>query len=449
MDRFKLLTDAYYGIGLFECGRGLRRHPREEMPNYADRQGLAYYLNYTGPIVNAAVDPIFKNDIKREYNDSDMFQRFLDDCDRTGTDYQDFCKSAAMQAKLYGSVYVVVDNSNEKKEILGDAIENRDLPFLKLVVPEQIIDWKIDKYGRLMMFQYREEIQNGANSSISEVYTWTPDTWSIGSGDEKITDTHNMGCVPVVQWLARNTDKKIIKPPSEYISVAQANYFLYQLCSWHTQMLRDQAFSILTMPDDGSGEVTVGTNNALVFPSDASHTPDFIAPPATPAEMLTDQMDRIIKEMFRMSGLDSVIGVQSDKSKSGVAKQWDFEKTNKKLADFAVRCENADEAIIALFEKWSGEKVDYNCEYPRDFKINDVVDSLANATAALELGFESVAYKQEVLKRVLEAYMPNIPPETYDKIVEEVSEAITSGVQDRAYGNEGIIDDSDENRQDD
>ena len=449
MDRFKLLTDAYYGTGLFEGGKGLRRHPREEMPNYMDRQGLAYYLNYTGPIVNAAVDPIFKNDIKREYNDSDMFQRFLDDCDRTGTDYQDFCKSAAMQAKLYGSVYVVVDNSNEKKEILGDAIENRDLPFLKLVVPEQIIDWKIDKYGRLMMFQYREEIQNGANSSISEVYTWTPDTWSIGSGDEKITDTHNMGCVPVVQWLARNTDKKIIKPPSEYISVAQANYFLYQLCSWHTQMLRDQAFSILTMPDDGSGEVTVGTNNALVFPSDASHTPDFIAPPATPAEMLTDQMDRIIKEMFRMSGLDSVIGVQSDKSKSGVAKQWDFEKTNKKLADFAVRCENADEAIIALFEKWSGEKVDYNCEYPRDFKINDVVDSLANATAVLELGFESVAYKQEVLKRVLEAYMPNIPPETYDRIIEEVSEAITSGVQDRAYGDEEINDDSDENRQDD
>ena len=150
-----------------------------------------------------------------------------------------------------------------------------------------------------------------------------------------------------------------------------------------------------------------------------------------------------------MSGLDSVIGVRSDQTKSGVAKQWDFEKTNKKLADFAVRCENADEAIIALFEKWSGEKVNYNCEYPRDFKINDVVDSITNATAALELGFESVAYKQEVLKRVLEAYMPNIPPETYDKIIEEVSEAITSGVQDKAYGDEEVNDDSDENRQDD
>ena len=68
------------------------------------------------------------------------------------------------------------------------------------------------------------------------------------------------------------------------------------------------------MQDAGTGEVTVGTNNALIYPADATHTPDFIAPPAAPAEMLTEQMDRIIKEMFRMSGLDSVIGVQSDKS---------------------------------------------------------------------------------------------------------------------------------------
>ena len=100
MDKYSLLTDAYFGTGLFENGAGLRQHPREDPANYKDRQGLAYYLNYTGPIVNAAVDPIFKNDIKRDYNGSTLFQAFLDDCDRTGTDYQDFCKSTAMQAKL-------------------------------------------------------------------------------------------------------------------------------------------------------------------------------------------------------------------------------------------------------------------------------------------------------------------------------------------------------------
>lgn len=79
MDKYSLLTDAYFGTGLFENGAGLRQHPREDPANYKDRQGLAYYLNYTGPIVNAAVDPIFKNDIKRDYNGSTLFQAFLDD----------------------------------------------------------------------------------------------------------------------------------------------------------------------------------------------------------------------------------------------------------------------------------------------------------------------------------------------------------------------------------
>lgn len=274
MDKYSLLTDAYFGTGLFENGAGLRQHPREDPANYKDRQGLAYYLNYTGPIVNAAVDPIFKNDIKRDYNGSTLFQAFLDDCDRTGTDYQDFCKSAALQAKLYGVAYIVVDNSDELAERRSDAVAGRKLPFLKIITPAQIKNWAIDRYGRLTMFQYTETSQVGANAKNTETYTWTQDSWAIGNGDGKTTGNHNIGCVPVVQWLARNTDRKIIKPPSEYLSVAQANYFLYQLCSWHTQLLRDQAFGILTMPDDGTGEVTVGTNNALIYPADATHTPD-------------------------------------------------------------------------------------------------------------------------------------------------------------------------------
>lgn len=433
MDKYKLLENAYYGTGLFENGKGLRKHPRESLENYQDRQGLAYYLNYTGSIVNASVDPIFKDKIKNTYNGSAMFQTFLDDCDRTGTDYQDFCKSAALHAKLYGAVYVVVDNVSAPEATRNEAIQNRSLPFLKFVVPSQIVDWEIDKFGRIIMFKYREEVESGANVKHSEVFTWTPDTWAVGEGEGIVTGTHNLGRVPVVQWLSRNTDKKVIKPPSEFLSVAQANYFLFQLCSWHTQILRDQAFNILTIPDQGEDDITIGTNNVLTFPMEATHTPGFIAPSAAPADMLTNQMDRIIKEMFRMSGLDSVIGVKADTTKSGVAKQWDFEKTNKKLADFAVRCENADKAIVELYELWAGEKVGYDCEYPRDFKINDVIESLTNAQLALELGFNSTVYKQEVLKKVLEAYLPNLQPEIYDKIIEEVAEALQNEARDGVY----------------
>lgn len=436
IDRYTLLHDAYYGTGLFENGAGLRKHPRESDANFADRQGLAYYLNYVSSIVNAVVDPIFKDDIKNDYKDTEMFKAFLDDCDGAGTSYKDFCKAAAQQAKLYGVVYVVVNNAADQEETKETALQNRKFPFLKSVTPQQIKDWTVDNRGRLTMFRYEERIKVGENAEQITTYEWTTNTWRVGEGPEAATGSHNLGVVPVVQWLARNTPKNEIKPPSEYLSVAQSNYFLYQLCSWHTQLLRDQAFSILVVPDTGADELTIGTNNVLTFPPESSHVPNFIAPQSGPSDMLTNQMDRIIKEMFRMSGMDSVVGVQTDQSKSGVAKQWDFEKTNKQLADFSVRCENADKAIIALYEQWANESIDYACEYPRDFKINDVADALADAQAALDLGFDSVSYKQEVLKKVLKAYLPNIEPEIYDKIIEEVAKAIQDQQMHDTYGDD-------------
>lgn len=435
-----LLHDAYFGVGLFEDGKGLRQHPRESIENFQDRQGLAYYLNYTAPIVNAAVDPIFKDDIPRDYNDSKLFEAFLTDCDRSGTSYQKFCKNAATQAKLYGCCYVIVDNYAAQEEALSAAVENRHIPFLKLVLPNQVKDWALDDYGNLTMFQYTEEIQVAANEKKTTDYTWTAEEWKIGAGENAQSGPNLLRKVPVVMWRARETKKNQIKPPSEYISIAQVNYFLYQLCSWHTQILRDQAFNILTMPDSSGVEVTVGTNNVLAYPPDAAHTPAFISPSAEPANMLTDHMDRLIKEMFRMSGLDSVVGVRTDASKSGVAKQWEFEKTNQKLADFAVMCEAADEMIVKLFGEWSNEDIGYDCEYPRDFKINDVIDSLNSAQAALDLGFESITYKREVMKKVLAAYMPNVPPDVYDKMLDEVEATMQDEAMDKSYRNDNVGD---------
>lgn len=443
-ENYSLLHDVYYGTGRFEFGKGLRRHPRESLENFADRQALAYYLNYTAPIVNASVDPIFKDEIPREYEDTETFDTFLKDCDRSGTSYQDFCKNAALQARLYGCCYVVVDNYATQEAALSAAVENRQVPFLKLVMPYQVQDWSVDDYGRFTMFRYTEEVQSGANSKKTTEYLWTEDEWEVGSGDEAVKGLNPLHRVPVVSWRARTTQKIFVKPPSEYLSIAQVNYFLYQLCSWHTQILRDQAFNILTMPDVGSSEITIGTNNVLTYPPEASHIPTFISPSAEPANMLTNHMDRLIKEMFRMSGLDSVVGVRTDNSKSGVAKQWDFEKTNQRLADFSVRCENADKAIIQLYSEWSNEDPQYTCEYPRDFKINDITDALTDAAAALDLGFDSPTYKREVLKKVLAAYMPNVAPEIYDQMVEEVERALQDAAMGANYGDDDVGDDDDE-----
>lgn len=440
VDEYTLLSDAYHGKGLFSQGRGIRKHPRESMENYIDRQALAYYLNYTRPIVDATVDPIFRDEVKRDYNDSPFFNAFLEDVDYSGTKLQEFMRRVAVYAKLYGVAYILVNNTDTLSETREGNLANREFPFLKEILPQELHSWNMDEHGRLLEISFIKQEKTTASGIAYVYHRWTTEEWSVHtSSNFQDTDhiisqgVHGLGVVPIVQWFGRSTSNTNMKPPSEFLSIAQTNYSLYQLCSWHTQLLRDQGFSILTFPDDGNlgDSLTIGTDNLLTYPSDSSHSPSFIAPDAAPANMLTDQMDRLIQEIYRMSGMDSVVGVRE--AKSGVAKQWDFERINQRLADFAVQCESAERKIVQLFELWTGESTDYVAEYPRDFSINDVTESLGQAQTALDLNMGSNTFTVEVAKKVLESYMPNIEPETYDAIISEVESVTEQREQDTMY----------------
>ena len=418
-ETYTLLHDAYYGDGQFKRGGALVRHTRESPENFRKRKKLAYYLNYTGPIVNASVDPIFRNEIKREYNDTAKFKVFLDDADRTGTDLQNYIRRLAVMAKLYGVVYVIVNNETEIGETVQDSLNKRALPYLAHVLPAEVTHWRFDERGRMTEFGYKNTVKDAEDKAKTRYYTWTQTSWAVADENMQIIrqGQHALGRLPVVQYFGRSSDPMDVLPPPEFLSVAQTNYHVYQLCSWHTQILQNQTFNILTMPHTGASELTIGTNNVLTYPPESAHPPAYIAPDAAPAQVLTEQIDRLIREMYRMSGIDSVIGVQS--AKSGVARQWDFERTNQRLVDFAIQCE---------------ETVGYVCEYPRDFKIADVSDGLAQAQAALDLGLDSKTYQVEVARKVLEAYLPNIEPATYDAIIRELEAAAAVTAQAKNYG---------------
>lgn len=439
---YTLLRDAYFGDGQFESGGALVKHARESAENYAKRRQLAYYLNYTGPIVNASVDPIFRNEIAREYNNTAKFKIFLDDADRTGADLQNYIRRMAVAAKLYGVVYIVVNNEASIGATVQDNLDVRALPYLTAVLPQNVTHWKFDERGRLVEFTYKDTVQDAEDKTRTRFYLWTVQEWQVQDENRQTIAQgyNNIGRVPVVQWFGRSADPTEMLPSPEFLSVAQTNYHVYQLCSWHTQILQNQTFNILTLPNSGQEDITIGTNNVLTYPPESTHTPAFIAPDAAPANVLTDQIDRLIREMYRMSGLDSVIGVQT--AKSGVARQWDFERTNQRLVDFAIQCEEAEKAIVALYEAWTGERINYTCEYPRDFKIADIAADLAEAQQALDLGFDSKSFRVEVARKVLTAYLPNIEPDVYDAVISEMEAAADAITRAEEFANESNGDES-------
>lgn len=434
---YELLHDAYYGTGMFAAGGALQKHPRENAANYTFRQQLSYYLNHTAPIINACVDPIFKDTISRNYNEGKLFETFLKDVDRLGTTLQEFMRYNATQAKMYGVMYVLVDNVSEIGETVADQVNNRQLPYLVAIEPKSVYKWLVNDIGELDLFTYTTTVFDNEGKAKTQYNEWTRTSWTVRNEEQKViaTGEHNLGKVPIVQWFGRSSRKIDILPPPEYLAIARTNHQVYHLCSLLTQILNMQTFSTLTLPDNGQGadDITLGTNNVLLYPAESSHAPAFIAPDRGPAEIIMAVIKMLVDDMYRLSGINSVIGVQE--AKSGVAKQWDFERTNQRLADFSVQCESAEKDIIELFELWTNMNVDYKCDYPREFKINDITDSLAQSQAVLDLGLGSNTLKVETGKKVLDSYMPNIEPETFDEIVAEIEESVQRQEQDETYHN--------------
>lgn len=63
-----------------------------------------------------------------------------------------------------------------------------------------------------------------------------------------------------------------------------------------------------------------------------------------------------------------------------------------------------------------------------------MTEGLQQSQLALDLNLKSKTYQVEVARKVLEAYMPNIEPATYDAIIEELERVAAVTEQARTYG---------------
>lgn len=419
---YQLLKDAYFGTGGFETGAYLSKHKRESDEDYAFRRNNAYYLNYFAPIVNALVDPIFKKNPLRDYHGSAerIIKNFSLDADAAGTSIQIFIKRAAVMAKVYGISFIVVDNARDvDSRSQQEMLQRRQFPYAYVLEPDNLEEYGIDKTGDLEYIKFKE-IAHIESGTIQYRYVYFDRTaWKIwGDGIALQQGTHNLGCVPVVPLFSRMLEQKTMRPAPELLPIARTAKALYNHCSWLGEILRNQTFPLLTIPSLDAKDLVIGTNNALGYNPDYSHEPNFIAPPSDPATILQNQIASLVQEMYRMANLSFIISTTQNNN-SGIARQWEFERTNQQLANFAAQCAHAETAMMNLVAKWVNEDITYTVAYPDNFGIVDITEELTQAQAVLDMRLGD-GLREEVLKKVLAAYCPDIPDERFDELIEQL-----------------------------
>lgn len=455
-DKYQFLSDAYYGDGGFEDGGYIVPHPRETYVKLCRRRMLAYYFNYVKTCVHGNVDPIFKELPVRDFSaGNQFFAGFLDDCDCKGTSINRFMKRASLKARLLGVSAIVVDNFTADelgKFTLSGALQHRKYPYIYHVEPNKIMDFAFDQLGNLSMIEIEtvntDVDGEGKKRTSSSRLVWTNTTVirRIDGGGAEVYP-NKIGMIPVVLLFGAEPKENEIKPTSEFFQLAKTNLAIYNACSELRELLRSQAFNILTyaLSDEDdfekARELIVSVENVLLWKGTAGHPPAYIAPSAIPAEMLMNEIKMLVEEIYRMANLASVTGVQQ--KASGVAKEWDFETTNMSLADFAKNIEQAESRVAKIFGAYIGVDLQFKARYSEGFGIVDVSDKLDDITKSLALMIGG-DFDREAKKMAARALFKSLDDKDINTILSDIDsrakDEIYTKAEDIKSGDKGDVD---------
>ena len=439
VNKYELLDNSYRASGGFEDGSYLIPHPRELADKYVRRKNMSYYINYVKPVVDSHVNPIFKNKPIRQ-GLSSTYEQFIKDVDGNGTTLTRFMKKAAIRAKLHGVEFIVVDMEQlEEGQIVTekDIIEQRLYPYLYLVSPSQVNNWALDKFGNLIYFSYTITSNfvddEGNIKSLGENYIWTND-YCIRQiqGEDKRKIVNPLGMIPIVPLYGAINDSDTLIPQSDVYAIARTNYAMFNVCSELRELGRNQAFSLLIYPvaeddDYNSGDepLQYGTADMILYKANGSAHPQFITPPTDASDVLLNEINFMIKEIYRMANLQLVTGV-NQYNVSGLAKEWDNQQLFQTISELAFGLQEAEYKIAKVFSKYMGENMDnLSITYNNQYGIVDSTSILTNATQALALnicGDYNVAMKEQVIRATLK----DIDSTAVDEIINSLHKTPTA-----------------------
>ncbi len=450
-DMYVLLNDAYYGEGGFADGSYLTPHKRESDQKYKERQELAYYLNYIKPCVDSHVNAVFASEPQREYSDKNgLYKQFILDADANGNSLNRMMKNNGLGAKLKGACLIVVDNFNRIPDNVEDTKENRILPYIFKVECERIIEseCELDDKKRIVKVTYYEDdyiapdgktykMKREWDREATRLYQQIVNFGMAVTWEMTEETFHNLNMLPCFFLYGIETVDNAIIPTSEFLHPAKVNKAIYNICSEIREIQRKQTFSILIKPGDPPNEgETVGTENVMYFPSDATNVPAYIAPPDGPLVQLGNNVKELISEIYRMSCVSYT--QQFATAQSGESKRWTFHVTRQILEDFAVNCEIAEQKIAKIFGAWINHDLQAVITYNRMYGADDIDADIERTVAVLSMDLTDKV-KAEVQKKFVRSYFSS----SDDTLIKMLEQSIDDDLLEKETDDDMGNDDSD------
>lgn len=446
LQHWEFLEDCYEG-GREWFHRNIFRYIKEGDTEYRDRVRRAYRFNHTREVVDLVSKYIFKMDIARSENAPNSVKRFWEQSTLNHLSIKDYIKRIATQSSTYGRVWVVVDSTNKgQAATIADEKDGKVRIYSYTVEPEHALDMSYDEEGDLNWILIHEQTRDDADpmessgKMIDRYRLWERDQWTLFTANregKKVTIdvegpfAHDLGEVPVFPADNVISDEMYssasLIDDVAYMDRAVANYL-----SNLDAIIQDQTFSQLIMPAQGlvPGEkeydklVEMGTKRIFTYDGEGGKAPEYISPDVKQAELILAVISKIINEIYHTVGLagertkeDNSQGIDNS---SGVAKAYDFERTNSLLASKADSLEYIENKLCRLVAKWSGEEVSENLvSYPDNFDVRGLYDEFGIANQLMLVAAPDAVRRQQ-MESLVDKLFPQLKKDLRDKMISEL-----------------------------
>lgn len=445
---YAFMDHAYEGTHGFRDGSYLVPHPREMF--YDRRRDFCFYTNFVRPITRAMFEPVFIEPAPRTVDpDSSKFKTFIEDADNAGSSLQSITEDVILFARLHGIAFAVMDNFKEEDqpETAGEAEDQRVMPYLYTRTIEQVEEWKVDKFGNMKSITFIEASVWAKDTGDSEAtehkrwIEWTEEeqiTWTKDK-DEKWVEVerviHDLGKVPVVMVLfAKRKNKTVLLVNPPLYDAARVNHTMFNKDSEIREIERAQGFSQLYVQTDNINSLTVGANNVLGVPMDATIPPGYVSPDPGIQKELVAYQEKVRDDLFRVAEQNGVIGIRT--AKSGEALAWEFYAHESVLQKSSSAATIFEGKVADIFMLYTNEKFTYTVEYPKKFQPRNKKEILGETAEYIELE-PGAKGKALALEKATKVMFVDDDQDRVDEVVQEI--------KDNAE-NEGLSEDEERRR---
>lgn len=442
-------SESYVG-GENYFSKHLIKYYKEGAISYENRLKRAYRENYTKSVIDIINSYLFKDQATRHLGDKRL-EDFFNNMDGHGKDATQFMKSASIASSIFGRIYIVTDKTKlPENRATGTAKDDLESTcYCYLVSPLAVKDIAFDDFGRVKWAIIEEVVRDDDDPFLSsgdlknQYRLWTKDGWYLydEKGDKIESGTYDFGYPPIT-YIDTGEKLDSYNGTSVVSDIAYMDKAIFNSLSRLDNIISDQTFSQLIFPIEGlivdemirdeqlkDKYLKLAIGNVLFYSAQTEAKPEYISPDASQAKVILETIKHQIRQIYASLGLQPP-DTESENYKSGVSKQYDFDKLNKLLAGKADNIELAERQIVEIFNKWMGTDFEATINYPDEFDIRTLADEIILGQELMLLDI-SETFNKVVQKNITKKALPREGKDVIDKILQEIDSKKEPSLEDQ------------------